>query len=239
MQVSPPSAICTEPSACRSPTVTVNWTVTWSPAREGSGVSAVMVVTVGAAASGICALVTAAKPVGREAERARARRAGDREIGESGPAVAVGALCWWCPPSEPPPGCDRDLHRHAALRRPGCRRASSSWITGCCPSTTPLTAFAEGWVRTDSRAGAPAVALGAELHHADPRHHGADGVVVVPGVPPSVQAAVACPAASVEDVAGVTLPPPMPMTHVTATAGTAIAGAVAAPRRRAAWAARC
>ena len=42
------------------------------------------------------------------------------------------------------------------------------------------------------------------------------------GEGPSVQAALACPAASVMDVVGVMLPPPVRGTHVTATDGTAL-----------------
>ena len=78
-------------------------------------------------------------------------------------------------------------------------------MTGCCPSTTPLTALAEGWVWTDSRAGAPAVAVALNSTTPMPETTALTVLLLTPGAPPSVQAAVACPAASVVEVAGVTL----------------------------------
>src|SRR5882724_4107867 len=46
--------------------------------------------------------------------------------------------------------------------------------------------------------------------------------VLVPGAGPRVQAALERPPASVLEVEGVTLPPPVPITQVTATPGTAL-----------------
>ena len=63
LQLSVPSPTCTEPVGVPASDVTLNWTVNACPACDGSGESAVIVVTVGAAASTICVLDTEAKPV--------------------------------------------------------------------------------------------------------------------------------------------------------------------------------
>ena len=55
--------------------------------------------------------------------------------------------------------------------------ASSSWMTGCCASTAPLTALAEGWVRTDQTGRRARGRVGGELRHADSAHDRAQRVV--------------------------------------------------------------